>query len=552
MLAAERARARGDPEAAAVQLRHALDAAGSSALRGELLYRLGLCQLTLRDPRCVRNLRAALELLADPRGQALAAIALADGLLYVGDLEGSREVLMTAIARIGGDNADLVCRLEAMAAQAGYGHPRLNPAVRDEVPRLVHLADGSGSEARSLNVFLGFVASSGCDTTDQALGRVELGLENGRLLEAETSDSIAIAVAVNTLVFIDELERAELLVLAMIDDARRRGLVLGFIAASAHRGLVALRRGNLALAEAETRAALELAQQHELMFTIPFTVAYLAATLLERGALAEASAMLEEVPIPPGFERTLGGATFRNTRGRSRLANGDRAGGVDDLRGSGEALEAIGLLNPNVVGWRSELALALAREDPEGARRLAESELEMARRSGSNRAIGVALRARGLLARGKPAVAALEEAVTVLERSPARLEHARALIDFGAALRRANARTRAREPLRRGLELASRCNAAPLAARARQELLASGGRPRRIMLTGRDALTTSEHRIAELAARGDSNRAIAEALFITPKTVENHLGRVFKKLTVNSRDQLAQALVAERPIDDAP
>jgi DNA-binding CsgD family transcriptional regulator len=70
-----------------------------------------------------------------------------------------------------------------------------------------------------------------------------------------------------------------------------------------------------------------------------------------------------------------------------------------------------------------------------------------------------------------------------------------------------------------------------------------------MMVSGRDALTPSEQRIAELAGRGDSNRDIAQALFITPKTVENHLGRIYKKLAINSRNELTKTLAAERPAD---
>ena len=87
---------------------------------------------------------------------------------------------------------------------------------------------------------------------------------------------------------------------------------------------------------------------------------------------------------------------------------------------------------------------------------------------------------------------------------------------------------------------------------ARRELLACGARPRRAMLTGRDALTPSELRIAELAAGGESNRDIAQALFITPKTVENHLGRIYKKLSIRSREELPKALAADRSREEPP
>ena len=131
-----------------------------------------------------------------------------------------------------------------------------------------------------------------------------------------------------------------------------------------------------------------------------------------------------------------------------------------------------------------------------------------------------------------------------MEHSAARLEHAYALADLGGALRRANRRAEARDPLRQALELAHRCGATPLAERAHEELVAAGARPRRRVLTGVDALTPSERRIAAMAAEGLSNREIAQALFITLRTVEMHLSNAFRKLGVSTRTQLPVALAA--------
>jgi DNA-binding NarL/FixJ family response regulator len=128
--------------------------------------------------------------------------------------------------------------------------------------------------------------------------------------------------------------------------------------------------------------------------------------------------------------------------------------------------------------------------------------------------------------------------VEVFEASEATLDRARALVDLGGALRRAGKRREAREPLRRGLELAERCGASALAERARGEIAAAGGRPRRTALTGFEALTPRERQVASLAARGMSNREIAEALFVTVKTVEWHLRHAFDKLGVSSRREL--------------
>ena len=86
-----------------------------------------------------------------------------------------------------------------------------------------------------------------------------------------------------------------------------------------------------------------------------------------------------------------------------------------------------------------------------------------------------------------------------------------------------------------------------LTARARTELLATGARPRRIALTGREALTAAERRVAEMAAEGQTTPEIAHALFVTPKTVETHLGHAYQKLDIHSRSQLARALTATNP-----
>src|SRR3954462_4726438 len=107
--------------------------------------------------------------------------------------------------------------------------------------------------------------------------------------------------------------------------------------------------------------------------------------------------------------------------------------------------------------------------------------------------------------RGLPAAGRLEEAVAALEHSPARVEYAHALVDLGAGLRRSNRRAVARDPLRRALDVADACGAEPLAERARHELHAPGGRPRRARSSGVDSLTPSERRIAEMAADGLSN-----------------------------------------------
>ena len=173
---------------------------------------------------------------------------------------------------------------------------------------------------------------------------------------------------------------------------------------------------------------------------------------------------------------------------------------------------------------------------------LVSAELADARRIGLPRGIGVALRTLGILEAGDDGRSHLEQAVAVLADSPARLEHARSLVELGAALRRDRSRTAARPLLRDGLDLATRCGAIRLAERARTELAASGARPRRAHASGRDSLTPSELRIARIAAVGRTSQEIAQALFVTTKTIDAHLNHTYAKLGINSRKQLAAAL----------
>jgi DNA-binding CsgD family transcriptional regulator len=160
----------------------------------------------------------------------------------------------------------------------------------------------------------------------------------------------------------------------------------------------------------------------------------------------------------------------------------------------------------------------------------------------------VSLRALGRVEGGQAGDQLLREAVEVLADSPARLEHAHALIDLGSSLRRSNSRSEARQLMREGVELAHRCGAGALAAWGNEELAATGARPRSIVLSGVDELTASERRVAQMAAEGMRDKEIAQALFVTAKTVEQHLGRAYRKLGINSRRHLAAALAGR---DDA-
>jgi DNA-binding CsgD family transcriptional regulator len=230
-------------------------------------------------------------------------------------------------------------------------------------------------------------------------------------------------------------------------------------------------------------------------------------------------------------------------RGRVRIASGELEAGVADVLEADRRMSAADCDLSVLVEWVGVTTGALdglGRRDEAAA--LARRELQAAIAFGMPRRRALALSACGALDDGPAGLAQLREAVALLSESPARLAAARALVELGIALRRRGEGVAAREPLGAGLDLAHRCGAVALADLARAELVATGARPRRASLSGPGSLTPAEQRTAEMAASGMSNRDIAQALFVSTKTVETQLSQAYAKLRIGSRAALAQAL----------
>jgi DNA-binding NarL/FixJ family response regulator len=270
---------------------------------------------------------------------------------------------------------------------------------------------------------------------------------------------------------------------------------------------------------------------------------YVLDVLIARGEFDDAHRLLADSGLAErGSADDFTFHPMLHARARLRAARGDAEGGRADFE----------VLRRRPGRWNTYLpfvpAVLAAPElcgPAEEERERAERMFRDAHGWGTPRAIGMALRAKGLVEGGSGGVELLEEAASVLEGSPARLEHAHALADLGAALRRGNRRVDAREPLRQALDVADACGAPPLVDRVRHELRAAGGRPRRPRSSGAESLTASERRIATMAAEGLSNPEIAQALFVTKKTVESHLGNAYRKLAIRSRAELPAALARE-------
>jgi DNA-binding CsgD family transcriptional regulator len=164
---------------------------------------------------------------------------------------------------------------------------------------------------------------------------------------------------------------------------------------------------------------------------------------------------------------------------------------------------------------------------------------ERAHASGTTWALGVEARSRGLLHDDESGYV---ESIEQLTKSRAAVELARSRLVYGEWLRRENRRVDAREQLRAAHESFSRMGAEAFAERARRELVATGETARRITADNWDALTPQELQVARLARDGYTNPEIGAQLFISPRTVEYHLRKVFRKLDVTSRRGLRDAL----------
>jgi DNA-binding CsgD family transcriptional regulator len=541
--AARGALARGVPDTAVTYLRRALEEPPTEDDRPGLLLELGLAEaLTLDLEPAIEHLHRGVQTTKDTVARLYAARMLSS-LVGIESPAGGVEILEQALAASPDADPALARHIEAfLVNMARFTLPTRRQTMQRAARLLEEVDAGELDGGVELTVAAMEVTTAGGDR-ERAADLARRAIER---LRGEPQLAITLGMALRCLAAADRLDEADLLASATLDEARRLHATYRMAPLLVVRAEVRLRSGALAEAEADAREALPLYSVARM--SVIAGTAVLVWVLVERGKLEAAQAALAAAGTDVADE--LGDSYFAgvllSARARLHLARGDPQAALDDLLDCGRREDAAGEHNPAVVDWRSQAALALARLGrPEEGLALAAEEVELARGFGAARAIGVALRARGLVEGGARGLATLREAVDTLAESPARLEHARALADLGMALRRARQVVAARDPLRQALDLAHRCGAAPLAELARAELRIAGGRPRRAQLVGVGALTTNERRVATLAAEGRSNPEIAQALFVSRKTVEKHLSAAYRKLGIAARGELAGALRKE-------
>jgi DNA-binding CsgD family transcriptional regulator len=564
--AGREATAKGAPESAATYLRRALTEPPSPESESGLLLELGTAEFSAGQPDWHDHLEKAVEAAGEDTTRTVAALLFANALRWHQRTAESIEVCDGVAARLDRGDAEARLTLEAMAVGCGMLDAATAPVVADRAGVLL-LRAREGSAPSNVLAAAAFVAAIANQPADQAAELARRAIAAGPRPLPDPGELSGFAtgsmttwprrgrvwtqplpppwwLAITALIWTDRYDEAQALLDTALAEARAaaNGTILPTVLAQ--RARLAFRRSDLTGAEADARALLDAPGLSAPPYMRNLAASVLVDVMIERGDLEGAEGALE--PLSGDLHGTsLMASILRHGRGRLRFAQRRFAEALDDFRAVGEIATRGLAISPSFLPWRSDAALAaMAIGEHAPARRLSDEELDLARAFGAPRALGVALRAAGLVAGGQRGQVLLGEAIEVLAGPDNRLEQARALADLGSLLRRNNRRVEARQLLRQAVDAAHHAGAAALARQAETELRATGARPRRVLLSGLEALTASERRIAELAADGLTNREIAQTLFVTAATVEGHLTNVFQKLDVHARTGLPAALTA--------
>ena len=537
---------RGAPNAAVAWLARALAEPPTEAARPGVLVELGSAEVRIGAAAAIEHLSEALSVVQGPVLLERSVRQLALALTMSGRPDRAVAAIEETIEAVEGSDRERALLLEAeRQAHAEQISLEQRPLPTRRLDRHANLPGETPGERLVLATIAHEQARSS-ESATEAAAHLERALAGGRLLDDQALDIAGLYYhLLAALVPTDALDVVEACAEMGIEHARKRASIPATAFATGWRGWVALHRGAIANAEADARTAVDLLTSHGITLGRVTSLGLLIRAQIEAGELDDAAQTLRGSGYEQDIPATITGNFLLEARALLRIEQGRTREGVEDLREFSHRYMHTGACSPLGTRWRSHLALALAAlGDQDEARELAATDLVRARRWGAATGIGMALRAVALVEGGDEAIPRLREAVEVLAQAPGQLEHARALVDLGAALRRGNQRADARGTLQDALALAERGGARALAERARTELRAAGGRSSDPLASGIDQLTASERRVAELAAEGRSNPEIAQALFVTRKTVETHLGHIYRKLDIAGRGQLAGALAA--------
>jgi DNA-binding CsgD family transcriptional regulator len=530
---------------AADLLNRALAEPPPAAQRISLLRRTARVEVSAGRETAIVHLEEALRLSADPSKRAEITLEVAEAYAALFRWVDAVDAIEQGLAEFGEVDEALARRLEGELVICGLHDARRASRVQPVLERVstpsFAVTHTEALAARGMAMVLaGRPATEAASPLESALSHTAAQVENW-----DTR-----AALLWSLVTAERFHTVETALEPMIAEVQRSGSARGFVAAYSTLGLLKLRLEALPEADAAARVALQVLRESDLRAGLAFAVTVLVTIAVEAGELVEAEALLSLLP-QQGWPAGVGTVLIPAARARLRLAQDRLAEALADFQ------TCAAMFSPDVWGTeirdvaylhaRTGAAQALLRlGERERARDLAQAELAEVKVFGAPRALGIALRVAGVTHGGSKGIELLIDSVASLRNSPAVLERAHSLAELGAALRRDGHRSAAREPLAEALDLAARCGARPLAARARDELKATGARPRREWRTGLEALSPRELRVVQLAAAGRTNREIAYQLYVTLKTIEGHLARAYTKLGIERRHQLSKFFDARK------
>ncbi|MEU4047945.1 AAA family ATPase [Streptomyces olivaceus] len=463
----------GAPDAARRCLERALQEPPLPNAHARVLFELGCATLLTAPATTIGHLRTALAMPGlDGEQRVDAVFRLSQALLHNDQLEEAVRTVEAEAAR----TPDPSARLRLQAAQFMWeGIHAGETSSPHRSARLVELAatcTGRDNAERALLILRGFDAMTHGESAEEVVELCDRALVNGRLApglgwtDTEWGLELLMMLA-SSYAYTDRLDRAEALFTEALRAYESAGWSGGHLAlAHAYVGLGHRRRGRLREAEDSLRESLRIAERVGRGLPLYWSATCnLIDTLLARGHVEEARALADQYGFAPPYPSTIVLPDPRSVRGRLLLATGRTEEGINELEAAEKAAAVRGRHNPVVVPWATELARALATEDPGRAARLASDARDRAERFGTDTAIGEALRCAAALETGQRAVRLAAQAVTYLEASPCQYEHAAARVEYGILARSA-------EELNRGLALADSCGADGLVARAREALAA--------------------------------------------------------------------------------
>jgi DNA-binding CsgD family transcriptional regulator len=418
---------------------------------------------------------------------------------------------------------------------------------------LIATAERARALATSADPAVELLATAVIGEAHLALGDLEgdalLTVCEPYLLEGDPLAIVEIVgMAAHSSVWIEKFDRAQRIFDRLLAAARDASAVSALIYPLAARSHLDFRLGRWATARAQAAESVELAQDTGQQALLTHSLAALAHVEAAMGLEDECRRHVADgLALVSRFQADALGAYLHGALGLLELGLGrvrEAIAALEESQQIGDRLQT----QPSVTMTTPDLAEAYARAGRrDDALALLDGFEEAGRRAGSRWTEAAAGRLRALLGPDAEVRPRFEAALAVHENLPMPFERARTLLCFGERLRRARQRADAREPLKEALETFERLGARGWAERTRTELRATGEQQARRAETAAEQLTPHELQIAVLVSQGMTNREAAAALFLSPKTIEYHLGQIYRKLDVRGRAQLARLMAMELP-----